>query len=153
LSACIVFGGQASKSYIAQRFGEFEHISVLPILDIYAHLSQCGCGVKLFGNRFRLAAPVVHRAGGGREHRHYRVAVALKSERTACWHAGFHWCWAGAGNASDRIRLDCHRFHSLSLNGAYFPAFNVADWPSRSRRLSSVGCLVRRTAKTFDASY
>src|SRR5580700_11857571 len=34
LSACIVLADQISKSYIAQRFGEFEHISVLPILDI-----------------------------------------------------------------------------------------------------------------------
>src|SRR5580692_1426656 len=34
LSACIVLADQISKSYITQHFGEFEHISVLPILDI-----------------------------------------------------------------------------------------------------------------------
>ncbi|HTC37956.1 MAG TPA: signal peptidase II, partial [Steroidobacteraceae bacterium] len=34
LSACIVLADQISKSYIAQHFGEFEHISVLPVLDI-----------------------------------------------------------------------------------------------------------------------
>src|ERR1700723_4533664 len=33
-SACIVLADQISKSYIAQHFGEFEHISVLPVLDI-----------------------------------------------------------------------------------------------------------------------
>ena len=33
-SVCIVLADQISKSYIAQHFGEFEHISVLPILDI-----------------------------------------------------------------------------------------------------------------------
>ncbi len=70
LSACIVLADQISKSYIAQRFGEFEHISVLPALVL----------------------------GGA------------------------------LGNVIDRIRLgfviDFIHFH---WNGAYFPAFNVAD--------------------------
>src|ERR1700675_2556114 len=34
LSALIVLADQLSKSYIAQHFGEFEFITVLPILDI-----------------------------------------------------------------------------------------------------------------------
>ena len=34
VSALIVLADQATKSYIVQRFGEFEHISVLPVLDI-----------------------------------------------------------------------------------------------------------------------
>src|SRR5580700_9280597 len=34
LSALIVLADQLSKGYIAQNFGEFEFIAVLPILDI-----------------------------------------------------------------------------------------------------------------------
>src|SRR3984885_13089017 len=34
VSALIVLADQLSKSYIAKRFGEFEHIRVLPVLDI-----------------------------------------------------------------------------------------------------------------------
>src|ERR1700732_1908226 len=34
LSVLVVLVDQASKYYITQHFGEFEHISVLPILDI-----------------------------------------------------------------------------------------------------------------------
>jgi lipoprotein signal peptidase len=34
LSVLVVLADQASKYYITQHFGEFEHISVLPVLDI-----------------------------------------------------------------------------------------------------------------------
>ena len=34
LSAFIVIADQLSKSYIAAHFGEFEYISILPVLDI-----------------------------------------------------------------------------------------------------------------------
>src|SRR3974390_3757970 len=34
LSVLVVLADQASKSYITVRFGEFEHATILPILDI-----------------------------------------------------------------------------------------------------------------------
>ncbi|HEY0802401.1 MAG TPA: signal peptidase II, partial [Steroidobacteraceae bacterium] len=34
LSVLVVLADQVSKNYITQHFGEFEHITVLPILDI-----------------------------------------------------------------------------------------------------------------------
>src|SRR5882757_3596558 len=34
LSALVVLADQASKYYITQHFGEFEHITLLPVLDV-----------------------------------------------------------------------------------------------------------------------
>src|SRR5258707_10060280 len=49
LSACIVLADQISKSYIAQRFGEFEHISVLPVLDI-TRMHNVGAAFSFFAS-------------------------------------------------------------------------------------------------------
>ncbi len=60
LSACMVLADQISKSYIAQHFGEFELISVLPILDI-TRMHNVGAAFSFLGLRIRLAALGVHR--------------------------------------------------------------------------------------------
>jgi signal peptidase II len=128
LSACIVLADQASKSYIVQRFGEFEHISVLPILDI-TRMHNVGAAFSFLAT-----------ASGWQRPLFIGLAVVvsigiivwllrLKSGAHGLLACGLSLVLGGAlGNVIDRIRLghviDFIHFH---WNGAYFPAFNVAD--------------------------
>lgn len=128
LSACIVLADQASKAYIAQRFGEFEHISVLPILDI-TRMHNVGAAFSFLAT-----------ASGWQRWLFIGLAVVvsigiivwllrLKSGAHGLLACGLALVLGGAlGNVIDRIRLghviDFIHFH---WNGAYFPAFNVAD--------------------------
>lgn len=128
LSACIVLADQISKSYIAQHFGEFEHISVLPILDI-TRMHNVGAAFSFLAS-----------ASGWQRWVFITLAVVvsigiivwllrLKSGAHSLLACGLSLVLGGAlGNLIDRIRLghviDFIHFH---WNGAYFPAFNVAD--------------------------
>lgn len=128
LSACVVVADQLSKSYIAQRFGEFEHISVLPILDI-TRMHNVGAAFSFLAT-----------ASGWQRWMFIWLALVvsagiivwllrLKDGSHGLLAAGLALVLGGAlGNVIDRIRLgyvvDFIHFH---WNGAYFPAFNVAD--------------------------
>src|SRR3984957_13771582 len=127
-SVCIVLADQISKSYIAQHFGEFEHISVLPILDI-TRMHNVGAAFSFLASAsgwqrwlFIGLAAVVSVGIVVWLLRLQRSAPAL----LAC---GLALVLGGAvGNVIDRIRLghviDFIHFH---WDRAYFPAFNVAD--------------------------
>jgi signal peptidase II len=128
LSACIVLADQISKSYIAQHFGEFEHISVLPILDI-TRMHNVGAAFSFLAS-----------ASGWQRWVFIGLALVvsigiivwllrLKGGAHGLLACGLSLVLGGAlGNLIDRIRLghviDFIHFH---WNGAYFPAFNVAD--------------------------
>jgi len=128
LSACIVLADQISKSYIVEHFGEFEHISVLPILDI-TRMHNVGAAFSFLAS-----------ASGWQRWLFIGLAVVvstgiivwllrLKSGADGLLACGLARVLGGAlGNLIDRIRLghviDFIHFH---WNGAYFPAFNVAD--------------------------
>src|ERR1700678_4813185 len=127
LSACIVLADQISKSYIAQRFGEFEHISVLPILDI-TRMHNVGAAFSFLAT-----------ASGWQRWLFISLAVIV-SIGIVVWlyrmprsqgllACGLALVLGGAiGNVIDRIRLgaviDFIHFH---WDRAYFPAFNIAD--------------------------
>ena len=127
LSVLIVVADQLSKAYIAQNFGEFEFIAVLPILDI-TRMHNVGAAFSFL-------------AGASGWQRWVFVGLAaLVSVGIIVWllrMRGAHTLLAcglalvlgGAlGNVIDRIRLghviDFIHFH---WERAYFPAFNVAD--------------------------
>jgi signal peptidase II len=128
LSVCVVLADQLSKSYIAQRFGEFEHISVLPILDI-TRMHNVGAAFSFLAS-----------ASGWQRWMFIWLALGvsvgiivwllrLKGGSHRLLSAGLALVLGGAlGNMIDRVRLgyvvDFIHFH---WNGAYFPAFNVAD--------------------------
>src|SRR5271169_938404 len=128
LSAFIVLADQFSKSYIAQHFGEFEFISVLPILDI-TRMHNVGAAFSFLAS-----------ASGWQRWVFIGLALVVSIGITvwlvrltrgahkllAC---GLALVLGGAlGNVIDRIRLghviDFIHFH---WDRAYFPAFNVAD--------------------------
>jgi signal peptidase II len=127
LSALIVLADQLSKSYIAQHFGEFEFITVLPILDI-TRMHNVGAAFSFLAS-----------ASGWQRWVFIGLAVLvsigiivwllrMRGPRSllAC---GLALVLGGAlGNVIDRIRLghviDFIHFH---WDRAYFPAFNVAD--------------------------
>jgi signal peptidase II len=128
LSACIVLADQISKRYIAQHFGEFEHISILPILDI-TRMHNVGAAFSFLAS-----------ASGWQRWLFIGLAAVvslgivvwllrLKSGAHGLLACGLALVLGGAlGNLIDRIGLghviDFIHFH---WNGAYFPAFNVAD--------------------------
>lgn len=139
ISAAIVLADQISKSYIAQRFGEFEHISMLPVLDI-TRMHNVGAAFSFLAS-----------ASGWQRYLFIGLAVAvsigivvwllrLKSGAHGLLACGLALVLGGAlGNLIDRIRLgyviDFIHFH---WNEAYFPAFNVAD----SAITVGAGCLL-----------
>jgi signal peptidase II len=127
LSALIVLADQLSKGYIAQNFGEFEFIAVLPILDI-TRMHNVGAAFSFLAT-----------ASGWQRWMFIGLAVVVSigiivwllrlrgvHSLLAC---GLALVLGGAlGNVIDRIRLghviDFIHFH---WDRAYFPAFNVAD--------------------------
>jgi len=128
LSVLIVIADQITKSYITQHFGEFEFITVLPILDI-TRMHNVGAAFSFLAS-----------ASGWQRWLFIGLAVGVSIAITV-WlcrlprgahgllAAGLALVLGGAvGNLIDRIRLgavvDFIHFH---WDRAYFPAFNVAD--------------------------
>jgi signal peptidase II len=128
LSVLIVLADQASKSYIAGRFGEFEHMTVLPILDI-TRMHNVGAAFSFLAS-----------ASGWQRWVFIGLAavvsigiivwlVRLPGRANSLLACGLALVLGGAlGNLLDRIRLghviDFIHFH---WDEAYFPAFNIAD--------------------------
>jgi signal peptidase II len=128
LSAVVVVIDQLSKSYIAQHFGEFEFVRILPVLDI-TRMHNVGAAFSFLAS-----------ASGWQRWVFIGLAVAVsigiiiwlaRLPRTAnkLLACGLALVLGGAvGNVIDRIRLgfviDFIHFH---WDRAYFPAFNVAD--------------------------
>jgi signal peptidase II len=126
LSVLVVLADQVSKNYIAQHFGEFEHITVLPILDI-TRMHNVGAAFSFLAS-----------ASGWQRWVFIGLAVLvsigiivwlLRLQGHGLLACGLALVLGGAlGNVIDRIRLghviDFIHFH---WDQAYFPAFNVAD--------------------------
>src|SRR6202789_4488592 len=128
LSACVVLADQLSKAYITRHFMEFEFTRILAVLDV-----TCMHNV---GAAFSFLA-----SASGWQRWLFIGLAAVVSIGIIVWllrlKSGAHGLLAGGlalvlggalGNLIDRIRLghviDFIHFH---WNGAYFPAFNVAD--------------------------
>lgn len=128
LSAFVVLADQVSKAYVVRHFGEFEFVSLLPILNITL--------MHNVGAAFSFLA-----SAGGWQRWFFIALAAGVSAGIAVWlcrlprsahrllAAGLALVLGGAlGNVIDRVRLgavvDFIHFH---WNQAYFPAFNVAD--------------------------
>jgi signal peptidase II len=128
LSVLIVLADQVSKYYIAQHFGEFEHVIVLPVLDI-TRMHNVGAAFSFLAS-----------ASGWQRWVFIGLAAVvsigiivwlfrLKGRAQGLLACGLALVLGGAlGNVIDRIRLgyvvDFIHFH---WDRAYFPAFNVAD--------------------------
>jgi signal peptidase II len=128
LSALIVLADQLSKSYIALHFGEFEFITVLPVLEI-TRMHNVGAAFSFLAS-----------ASGWQRWVFIGLAVIvslgimvwllrLRRGAHSLLACGLALVLGGAlGNVIDRIRLghviDFIHFH---WDRAYFPAFNVAD--------------------------
>jgi signal peptidase II len=128
LSVVVILIDQATKSYIAAHFGEFEFIRVLPVLDI-TRMHNVGAAFSFLAS-----------ASGWQRWVFIGLALIvsigiivwllrLPRGAHAMLSCGLALVLGGAlGNVIDRIRLghviDFIHFH---WNRAYFPAFNVAD--------------------------
>jgi signal peptidase II len=128
LSAVVVVIDQLTKSYIAQHFGEYEFVRILPVLDI-TRMHNVGAAFSFLAS-----------ASGWQRWVFIGLAVTVsigiiiwlaRLPRTAnrLLACGLALVLGGAvGNVIDRIRLgfviDFIHFH---WDRAYFPAFNVAD--------------------------
>jgi signal peptidase II len=128
LSMLVIVADQLSKSWIVGHYSEFEYSTLLPVLDITL-MHNVGAAFSFLAN-----------ASGWQ--RWFFIALALGvSAGIAFWlcrlppnahrltSAGLAFVLGGAlGNVIDRIRIgsvvDFIHFH---WEGAYFPAFNVAD--------------------------
>jgi signal peptidase II len=127
LSVLVVLADQASKFYITQHFGEFEHITVLAVLDI-TRMHNVGAAFSFLASAsgwqrwmFIALAGVVSIG--------IIVWLFRLKQRHGLLACGLALVLGGAlGNVIDRIRLgyviDFIHFH---WDRAYFPAFNVAD--------------------------
>jgi signal peptidase II len=128
LSALVIAADQLSKHYIVLHFGEFEFVSVLPILDI-TRMHNVGAAFSFLAS------------ASGWQRWVFIGLAAVVSIGIIVWllrlPRGAHALLAGGlalvlggavGNVIDRIRLghviDFIHFH---WDRAYFPAFNVAD--------------------------
>ena len=128
LSVFVVLADQVSKAAIVRHLGEFEFVSVLPILDItlmhnvgaaFSFLASASGWQRWFFIVLAVAVSVGLIIGICR--------LPLRPHKLLA--AGLALLLGGAlGNVTDRIRLgsvvDFIHFH---WNQAYFPAFNVAD--------------------------
>jgi signal peptidase II len=128
LSLLVVLGDQASKYYITQHFGEFEHVTLLPVLDI-TRMHNLGAAFSFLAT-----------AGGWQRWAFLGLAcvvsisiivwlLRMQGRVNVFLAAGLALVLGGAvGNGIDRIRLgyviDFIHFH---WDQAYFPAFNMAD--------------------------
>jgi signal peptidase II len=126
LSALVILADQVSKNYIADHFGEFEFVKILPILDI-TRMHNVGAAFSFLAS-----------ASGWQRWVFIGLAVVvsvgicvwlLRARPHGLLACGLALVLGGAvGNLIDRIRLghviDFIHFH---WDRAYFPAFNVAD--------------------------
>src|ERR1700719_714667 len=128
LSVLVVLVDQASKYYITQHFGEFEHISVLPILDI-TRMHNVGAAFSFLASASGWQRWVFIGLALGVSIGIIVWLLRLKARGHRLLACGLALVLGGAlGNVLDRIRLghviDFIHFH---WDRAYFPAFNVAD--------------------------
>ncbi len=128
LSLLVIMADQVSKNYIAEHFGEFEFVKVLPILDI-TRMHNVGAAFSFLASASGwqrwvfIGLAVVVSIGI------VCLVAALRGTCTALLACGLALVLGGAlGNLIDRVRLghviDFIHFH---WDRAYFPAFNVAD--------------------------
>ena len=128
LSACVVLADQVSKAYITRHFMEFEFIRILPILDI-TRMHNVGAAFSFLASASGWQRWLFIGLAGVVSIGIIVWLIRLPRGAHALLAAGLALVLGGAlGNVIDRIRLghviDFIHFH---WNGAYFPAFNVAD--------------------------
>jgi signal peptidase II len=128
LSAGVVLADQLSKSYIAQHFGEFEFITLLPILEI-TRMHNVGAAFSFLASASGWQRWVFIGLAGVVSLGIVVWLLRLRRGAHSLLACGLALVLGGAlGNVIDRIRLghviDFIHFH---WDRAYFPAFNVAD--------------------------
>jgi signal peptidase II len=128
LSVLVVLADQASKYYITQRFGEFEHITLLPVLDI-TRMHNVGAAFSFLASASGWQRWVFIGLAGVVSVGIIVWLLRLRERAHGLLACGLALVLGGAlGNVIDRIRLgyvvDFIHFH---WDRAYFPAFNVAD--------------------------
>jgi signal peptidase II len=128
LSVVVVLADQLSKSYIAQHFGEFEFITVLPILEI-TRMHNVGAAFSFLASASGWQRWVFIGLAGVVSLGIVVWLLRLRRSAHSLLACGLALVLGGAlGNVIDRIRLghviDFIHFH---WDRAYFPAFNVAD--------------------------
>ena len=128
LSVLVVLADQASKYYITQNFGEFEHIMLLPILDI-THMHNVGAAFSFLASASGWQRWVFIGLAGVVSVGIIVWLLRLRERAHGLLACGLALVLGGAlGNVIDRIRLgyvvDFIHFH---WDRADFPAFNVAD--------------------------
>lgn len=128
LSMLVVLADQASKYYITQHFGEFEQITLLPVLDI-THMHNVGAAFSFLASASGWQRWVFIGLAGVVSVGIIVWLLRLKERAHGLLACGLALVLGGAlGNVIDRIRLgyviDFIHFH---WDRAYFPAFNVAD--------------------------
>jgi signal peptidase II len=128
LSVLVVLADQASKYYISQHFGEFEHITLLPVLDV-TRMHNVGAAFSFLASASGWQRWVFIGLAGVVSVGIIVWLLRLKERAHGLLACGLALVLGGAlGNVIDRIRLgyviDFIHFH---WDRAYFPAFNVAD--------------------------
>jgi signal peptidase II len=128
LSVLVVLADQASKYYITQHFGEFEHITLLPVLDV-TRMHNVGAAFSFLASASGWQRWVFIGLAGIVSAGIIVWMLRLRERAHGLLACGLALVLGGAlGNVIDRIRLgyviDFIHFH---WDRAYFPAFNVAD--------------------------
>ena len=128
LSVLVVLADQASKYYITQHFGEFEHITLLPVLDV-TRMHNVGAAFSFLASASGWQRWVFIGLAGVVSVGIIVWLLRLRERAHGLLACGLALVLGGAlGNVIDRIRLgyviDFIHFH---WDRAYFPAFNVAD--------------------------
>jgi len=128
VSVLVVLADQASKYYITQNFGEFEHITLLPVLDI-TRMHNVGAAFSFLATASGWQRWVFIGLAGVVSVGIIVWLLRLRERAYGLLSCGLALVLGGAlGNVIDRIRLgyviDFIHFH---WDRAYFPAFNVAD--------------------------
>jgi signal peptidase II len=128
LSVLVVLADQASKYYITQHFGEFEHITLLPVLDV-TRMHNVGAAFSFLASASGWQRWVFIGLAGIVSVGIIVWLLRLRERAHGLLACGLALVLGGAlGNVIDRIRLgyviDFIHFH---WDRAYFPAFNVAD--------------------------
>jgi signal peptidase II len=128
LSVFVVAADQASKYYITQHFGEFENMTLLPVLDV-TRMHNVGAAFSFLASASGWQRWLFIGLAGVVSVGIIVWLLRLKERAHGLLACGLALVLGGAlGNVIDRIRLgfvvDFIHFH---WDRAYFPAFNVAD--------------------------
>jgi signal peptidase II len=128
LSVLVVLADQASKYYITQHFGEFENMTLLPVLDV-TRMHNVGAAFSFLASASGWQRWVFIGLAGVVSVGIIVWLLRLRERAHGLLACGLALVLGGAlGNVIDRIRLgyviDFIHFH---WDRAYFPAFNVAD--------------------------